>query len=268
MSTLDRHHARAAYDALARGYDRFTAGHDQKTWTGTVLELATMSGLSGRRLLDVACGTGSPIGPTVARGFEVVGVDISPQMLELARGKVPEDVTLLCHDMRELPVLGEFDLVWALCDAVNYLQDPEELVTTFEGFRRNLADGGVVAFDVDTLATMRALYSSLLVVPGENEVLVCEGRTSEDLPSGGTATSFIDHLQLVHTPWWRRTRSVHHQRHHPEASIRAALEAAGFSWTRVWGTDATGRWHEPFDDLEHTKAVYTARISAPEHEGR
>jgi SAM-dependent methyltransferase len=258
-------HARAAYDALAPVYDRFTAGHDHVAWTGGILELAERAGLAGRRLLDVGCGTGSAIPPMLARGFDVRGVDISPAMVERAREKLGPDAELSVGDMRELPELGSFDLVWSLCDAVNYLRDEDELVAAFRGFRRNLAPGGIVAFDVDSLATLRALYSSLLVVPGADGVLVFEGRSAPDLPSGGAAEAWLDRLAPVEAPWWARVRGVHHQRHHPEPAIRRALGAAGLDCVGVWGTaPRTGARERPFDDLHHNKAVYIARASAPE----
>jgi SAM-dependent methyltransferase len=258
-------HARAAYDALAPVYDRFTADHDQEAWTGGILELAEQAGLPGRRLLDVGCGTGSAIPPMLARGFDVRGVDISEAMLERAREKLGPGIELSVADMRELPELGSFDLVWSLCDSVNYLRGEDELVAAFRGFRRNLAPGGIVAFDVDSLVTIRRLYSSLLVVPGDDGVLVFEGRSDPDLPSGGAAEAWLDRLAPAEEPWWSRVRGVHHQRHHPEPVIRRALEAAGLTCAGVWGTAAqTGASEQPFDDLRHNKAVYIARGSAPE----
>jgi SAM-dependent methyltransferase len=264
VTALSPDHARAAYDAFAPVYDRFTADHDQEAWTAGILELATAAGLGGMRLLDVGCGTGSAIPPMLARGFDVTGIDISAAMLERARVKVGPDVALSVRDMRDLPRLGRFDLVWSLCDSLNYLQGEDELVAAFRGFRRNLAPGGVVAFDVDSLATIRSLYSSLLVVPGEDAILVFEGRSPADLPSGAAAEAWVDRLVPEEAPWWSRVRGVHHQRHHPERSIRHALEAAGLACASVWGTNRDGSREQPFDDLRHNKAVYIARASALE----
>jgi SAM-dependent methyltransferase len=262
VTTLRADHARDAYDAFAPAYDLFTAGHDQQDWTGRMLELAESAGLAGRRLLDVGCGTGSAIPPMLARGFTVTGVDISERMLDRAREKLGTEIELSVQDMRDLPRLGSFDLVWSLCDSINYLQGEDELVAAFRGFRRNLAPGGVVAFDVDSLATIRTLYSSLLVMPGEEDVLIFEGRSAPDLPSGGSAEAWIDRLVPATAPWWSRVRAVHHQRHHPDPLVRRALEAAGLACVGVWGTEQDGGREQPFDDLRHNKAVYIARASA------
>ena len=73
------------------------------------------------------------------RGWEVTACDVSASMVELARAKVGEAAALSVADMRELPGFGEFELVWALDDAVNYLLSAEELEQALSGMRANLA---------------------------------------------------------------------------------------------------------------------------------
>jgi SAM-dependent methyltransferase len=248
---------REAYDALAPAYDLLTAGHDHAAWAAQLEELAAGAGLTGRRLLDVGCGTGSSALPMLARGYDDVGVDVSPGMLSLAREKLGPDVRLEPADMRRLPVLGAFDLVWSVADGVNYLA-PDELVSAFEGFRRNLAPGGLVVFDVDTLASFRLLYSSLIVVPGEDRVVMLEGQESPELEEGAAAIAHVDYLQLDSPPCWRRTRSVHRQHHHPPARLERALAAAGLRTLAAWGTDGAGASERPLDERRHNKAVYIA----------
>ncbi len=250
--------ARETYDALAPAYDLLTAGHDHAAWAAQLEALALQAGLSGRRLLDVGCGTGSSALPMLARGYEVVGVDVSPGMLSLAREKLGPGVRLEPADMRRLPVLGAFDLVWSVSDGVNCLA-ADELEAAFAGFRRNLAPGGLVVFDLDTLASFRALYSSLIVVPGEGRVVVFDGQESEELGEGAVAAAHIDFLELDSPPWWRRTRAVHRQRHHPPAEVRRALAAAGLRTVAVWGTDGAGASEQPLDERRHNKAVYIAQ---------
>jgi SAM-dependent methyltransferase len=257
-------HAREAYDALAPGYDALTAHHDHEGWTGNLLERAQAAGLRGQRLLDVACGTGNTLVPMVARGFRASGVDVSPAMLAEAEGKLTPDVRLMAGDMRALPRLGEHDLVWSLGDACNYLQTPEELVQAFEGFRRNLAPEGVIVIDVNTLATFRRLYSSLLVIPGRERVVIVEGKGDPGLPSGAAAVAWLDRLERGAHGWWTRTRSVHHHRHHAPETIRAALDAAGLRCVAEFGAQLTGALEHPVDELRHSKAVYIARRGAPE----
>jgi SAM-dependent methyltransferase len=267
-SRLDDDHARLAYDALAPVYDLLTAGHDHATWARQLEELARRAGLTGNRLLDVGCGTGSSARPMLERGYEVVGVDLSPEMLERARDKLGGAVRLELADMRALPALGAFDLVWSVADGVNCLLEPAELVAAFSGFRRNLAPGGLAVFDVDTLASFRALYSSLLVATSDAGVALFDGQARADLGPGSLAEAFVERLEPAAAPWWRRVRAVHRQRHHPADAIEAALAAAGMRCVAVWGTDGAGGSEQPLDELRHNKAVYIAQVAAPQTERR
>jgi SAM-dependent methyltransferase len=261
-------HARIVYDVLAPLYDRFTAGHRHSAWAGQLEELARRAGLAGRRLLDVGCGTGASAEPMALRGYDVVGVDVSEGMLAAARERLGPEVRLDCADMRALPALGTFDLVWSVSDAVNYLLSEAELVDAFAGFARNLAPHGIVVFDAHTLASFRTLYSSLLVAHADEGVLVFEGRADGDLEAGSSAEAQVDRLEPAAPPFWRRARAVHRQRHHPRARLEAALIAAGLQCVAVWGTDGAGASEQPLDELRHNKAVYIAQHVALDGERR
>jgi SAM-dependent methyltransferase len=262
VTALRPDHATVAYEALAPGYDVLTREHDHGHWTALLEAKALEAGLRGQRLLDVGCGTGNTIVPMIDRGYEVTGVDVSSAMLAEASRKLGSGARLVIGDMRDLPVLGEFDLVWALGDALNYLQSEAELARAFFGFRQNLSADGVVVVDVNTLATFRTTYTSRVAVPAEDRVITLEGHGSRDVASGGTATAVIDRLERQPSGEWRRVRSEHHHRHHPEREMRRALADAGLECIQVYGTQPTGVIEAPMDELRHAKAVYIARASA------
>jgi SAM-dependent methyltransferase len=263
LRALPDDHARLAYDVLAPGYDDLTRGHDHDGWTALLEARAREAGLCGTRLLDVACGTGNTMLPMLERGYEVVGVDISDAMLAEARRKTDGRARVIRADMRELPAIGEFDLVWCLGDALNYVDTPDELAATFAGFRRNLAPDGVVVFDVNSLGTFRVLYSSLYAVPSDDRVVLLEGHGNPELESGGAAETWIDRLEPQTSGFWVRTRSTHHHRHHPDVSVRATLARAGLVCCGAYGTQTTGVIEAPLDELFHAKALYIARHGAP-----
>src|SRR3954454_2667148 len=113
--------AAEAYDGLAPAYDAFTAAHEYVRWLDYLEGLAVEHGLRGKALLDVGCGTGKSFLPMLEKGYDVVACDLSPQMAERAREKMPTGAArVLVADMRELADLGAFDLVTCLDDAINY----------------------------------------------------------------------------------------------------------------------------------------------------
>jgi SAM-dependent methyltransferase len=252
-------HARAAYDAFAPHYDAFTAHHDYDTWTTTLEGLARECGLRGRRLLDVACGTGKSFLPYLDRGYEVVACDVSPAMVEVAAQKAGDRGRVEVGDMRELPRLGAFDLVCCIDDAMNYVLAYDELVSTFASFARNLAPGGVVLFDVNSVITYRTFFASMSVVIGDDRVLVWDGHAGPSFGAGDLAQATLEALNRREDGTWWRERSVHHQRHHPHATVDSALRRAGLQRVAVRGMHLDGTMTDDFDELVNSKAVYVAR---------
>jgi SAM-dependent methyltransferase len=251
-------HARRAYETFAPFYDDFVAAHENHEWTRMLLEVARSAGLRGRRLLDVACGTGESFVAMLDRGFEVTACDISPAMVAIAREKAGGRATVLEHDMRALPRLGRFDLVWCLGDALNYLHRRDELDAAFAGIAANLAPDGVVVFDVNTLATFRDVYSSLRVLPSAEQVIVLDGHGAGALAAGGVAEVWIERLMPVDGERWARSRSVHHHRHHAAATLEASLASAGLAVVARYGSTPAGLEPE-LDEQRHIKAVFAAR---------
>jgi SAM-dependent methyltransferase len=264
VTAVGSDHAQIAYDALAPHYDAFTAHHDYDQWTTTLERLAHARGLRGRRMLDVACGTGKSFLPFLERGYDVTACDVSEAMLRLAALKAGDRARLEVHDMRALPTLGSFDFVCCLDDAVNYLLDTDELTAALASLRRNLAPGGVVVFDVNTLRAYRTFFASTTVVPDSRHVLIMDGHATPTFRAGGIAQSTFELLCCGAEGTWRRRRSVHYQRHHPQPVIQAALHDAGLRPVGLYGMQLDGSVTEGFDETENSKAVYIARHRAHE----
>lgn len=247
--------ARETYEAIASAYDEYVSalGYENERWTGTILAQAEESGLEGRRLLDVGCGTGLSAIPMLDRGWEVTACDVSPSMLEIARGRIGDRVELLLADMRELPELGEFDLVWALNEPVNYLANEGELEATLAGMGRNLAPQGVGALDTMTLKTVRFFFGEEAVVEGNGKRFLWRGSVSpEEVLSGSTHDVSFEvegEPSLTH---------LHRFRHFPEAQVLAAIEAAGLRSVGVFGEE-DGDLYPGLDEERHTQAVYFFR---------
>jgi SAM-dependent methyltransferase len=239
--------AAAAYDALAPGYDAFTAHHDYATWTAGLLGLARGYGLAGRRVLDVGCGTGKSLLPLIDTGWEGVGCDASAGMLAHAAPALRTRATLHHLDARRLPSLGAFDLVWALDDVANYMLDADELIALLRGMAANLAPGGVLLFDTNTLWTYRTFFASEVVCRDGAATMVWRGLAGRDFAAGGLAQADLDGV-------------IHAQRHHPADVVGACIAEAGLVAVGVHGQFPDGRFEQPLDEERHNKAIHVARL--------
>ena len=252
--------AERTYEAMAPVYDDFTAHHDYEGWLADLVTALERHGLQGKRLLDVGCGTGKSFMPMLPRGWEVTGCDISPAMLELAREKAGEGVRLEVANMLELPRFGEFDLIWALDDAINYLLSPEELERALVGIRANLAPNGLLLFDVNELLAYRTFFAETEVVERGGQRLVWSGLAAADVAPGSICES---RLEVVSDDSNAKTAEApvltHRQRHFPEAEVLAALERAGLECLDIFGIYTDGILKQPLDVSTHTKAIYIAR---------
>lgn len=250
--------AEVAYEAIAPVYDDFTAHHNYELWLGELLPQLRRHGLRGHRLLDVGCGTGKSFLPMMERGWEVTACDISPSMLDLARAKAGDGARLTVADMRELPAFGEFDLVWSLDDAVNYLLSAEELRSALSGMRSNLAPGGLLLFDVNTLRTYRTFFARTQTVERDGLRLIWRGQGSGDAEPDSISEARFE-VEAGEGPKASVETHVHRQRHFPEAVVREALEAAGLKCLDLFGHGEDAVLEQPLEELAHEKAVYIAR---------
>lgn len=259
MTTATLDPAEAAYDALAPAYDVLTADYDYDAWLDAIERVAMAHGLGGRRVLDVACGTGKSFVPLLERGYDVTACDISDAMLRVARAKVGTRALLLRLDMRALPALGRFDLITCLDDSLNYLPDERALIDTLTGMRANLAPRGVLVFDVNALRTYRGPFAGDWVVDGDDCLVAWRGRTEPDLGPGGCAELVLDtFLRPAGAEEWSRHRAVHRQFHHPADRLERALAAAALTLRARLGQLPGAELDDRFDELEHAKALYVA----------
>lgn len=253
--------AEIAYEAIAPYYDDFTSHHDYELWLGNLLPELERLGLRGDRLLDVACGTGKSFIPMLERGWKVTACDISAAMVELARAKVGDAAELSVADMRDLPNFGEFDLVWCLDDAINYLLSGGELEQALSGMRRNLRAGGLLMFDVNSLESYRTFFAEEVVVERGGRRLVWKGRSSAGAEPGTITEASFEVLPAAGEDGPSIPPEMHRQRHFPEAEVLAALDRAGLECLEVFGHHEDAVLRQPFQDEAHSKAVYIARAA-------
>jgi hypothetical protein len=157
--------------------------------------------------------------------------------------------------MRRLPVLcAGADLVTCLDDAVNYLLEPDDLKAALAGMRANLRPGGLLVFDVNTLATYRAVFCEGVSWGDGAETYASVGEPRA-VEAGGLFATTLQARSGVDL----LTESRHVQRHHGAVEIDRALLAAGLEALGCYGSLADGSTERPPDEQRHVKTVVVAR---------
>ena len=141
------------FTEIARHYDRLMSNVPYRLWVDYLQKILARIGAKPRNVLDVACGTGNVTEEIYDRGYDVVGIDIQPEMIEIARNKAEESsrpIRYYVQDMAELKVDGRFDLAVSLFDSFNYITDPNDLARGMARIFDHLVPGGLLIFDVNT----------------------------------------------------------------------------------------------------------------------
>ncbi|MEA2399141.1 MAG: hypothetical protein QOK25_2697 [Thermoleophilaceae bacterium] len=263
LTAIRASEAFTAYEAFAPFYDRFTADHGHEGWMADVEAMARAHGLRGRRLLDVACGTGNSFMPMLRWGYEVTACDLSPAMVERARRKLAGRGHVVVADMRSLPWRGCFDLATCVDDAINYLLSLSDVVAALRSIREALVPGGLVVFDVNSLATYRSGFSGEQTLDCDGTSFRWVGEADSRMSPGDVAAATIE---LVQSDGSGRPIGRHVQRHHSIDEIRLACEEAGLQSLEFRGQVPGGELVPDADEECHTKIVCVA--TRPRREGK
>ena len=143
-----------AYSGFAKVYDLFMDNIPYEEWTAYVKELLSEEGIEDGILLDLGCGTGSVTELLAKSGFDMIGIDNSEEMLDIAMEKRDEsglDILYLLQDMREFELYGTVKGVVSICDSMNYILDDEDLLDVFKLVHNYLDNNGIFIFDMNTM---------------------------------------------------------------------------------------------------------------------
>jgi SAM-dependent methyltransferase len=244
-----------AYDVLAPVYDDLSTPQVHAQWLGGIERLALEHGLKGRRLLDVACGTGNSFLPLLARGYDVTACDVSPRMAARARAKAPA-ASVLVADMRRLPLLGAFDLVTCLDDGLNHLTQPSDVLAALTGMRHNLAPAGLIAFDI----ALPSAYSEAAdaVIETSEHLVARRGGAARLKRPGDTVELVVDVFSRRGDGAWDRRQMRQRHRHYPVSCIVAALQRAGLRVVTACGQRRGGVLTSALDEECDRKAFFLA----------
>lgn len=159
-----------SYENFARVYDELMDNVPYEEWAQFILNLLQDRKITEGLVLELGCGTGKLMTLLGKAGFDMIGVDNSVEMLQIAREKTSQDFLYLLQDMREFELYGTVKAVISVCDSVNYITKKEELRKVFQLVNNYLDPEGVFIFDFNTEYKYRELIGETVIAEDREDV--------------------------------------------------------------------------------------------------
>lgn len=262
---MEKEQDKSAYTALAWIYDRLNREIDYEKWADFVEEcFRRYSKIPVELMLDLACGTGRMTTVLRSRGYDMIGIDGSADMLNEAFLRSENmDILYLQQDMRDFELYGTVSAVTCCLDSMNYLVEDGDLIRAIRNVRLYLEPGGLFLFDMNTPYKFEHIYGNEAYI-FDDELPAETAENGETLPpvpvycgwqnSYDKATKRCDFLLSIFLSWadgkYTRYDEEQEERCYTFDEVKQALEANGFALLGTYGdydfgevNDKTERWY-------------------------
>ncbi len=240
-----------SYEALAAVYDHLGEKIDYAAFADLYERCFARYGIKPQLLLDLGCGTGSMTLELASRGYDMIGVDASAQMLSRAMSRMYAEgksgILFLQQDMREFELYGTVGAVVSTLDCVNYLTGDGDLDRCFSLVHNYLDPDGVFLFDVNTPHKFRTVYGDNAYVL-ENEQTLCAWQNEYDEETR-LCHFYLSVFREEKDGRYTREDEEQTERCYTKEELEHALTRAGFADITFFGdtdmsapTDTTERW--------------------------
>ena len=218
-----------AYEALAVSYDRLTNDVDYEATVDFYYEILKQEGLKPRTAVDLACGTGSVTAILARRGLQVIGVDMSEEMLTVASQKTG-DAWFICQKLQELRLPKAVDLAVCALDSLDYITNPADCREAIRRTYKYLNPGGIFIFDVNTPEKLRAMDGQVFLDEDDDVYCVWRGEFEEQT----NICSYGMDLFQRKGNLWERSFEEHREYAYSADQLVGYLKKAGFTHIRVY----------------------------------
>ena len=247
------------YDAIAHIYDKINKDIDYSAWAD-FCERAFERYLVAKPeiVLDLACGTGSMTVELAKRGYDMIGVDLSEDMLNEAYTRsIGAGILYLCQDMRSFELYGTVGAAVCCLDSMNYLLTDADLLQCFKTLHNYLDPDGLLLFDVNTPYKFKHVYSDNAYIledeidygDGDISAVFCGWQNSFDAESG-ICDFYLTVFDENEDGSYTRTEEHQRERCYDLDTIKKNLSASGFEYLGCFSdfdfsepNEQTERWY-------------------------
>ena len=240
-----------SYEALAAVYDALGEDIDYQDIADFYEAAFVRAGLTPTLVLDLGCGTGKMTVELAERGYDMIGIDGSTEMLAHAMTRKYEknlpSILFLQQDMRAFELYGTVGAVVSSLDCINYLTGEGDLDRCFSLVHNYLDPGGIFLFDVNTPYKFKNIFGNNAYIL-ENEDCYCGWQNEYDEESG-LCRFYLSVFREEADGTYLRTDEEQTERCYDFKTLSDALSRAGFTDIALYGdtkfgppTDKTERW--------------------------
>ena len=230
-----------SYDEFAAVYDLLMDNVPYREWTGRIIAELKKAGIDDGLVLELGCGTGTVCELMADAGYDMTGVDNSPQMLEAANEKKissGHDILYLLQDMRAFELYGTMRAIICICDSINYLSDKQDLLKCFKLVNNYLDPGGLFIFDFNTVHKYRDIIGDAVIAENRDSCsFIWENEYDEQ-------EQINDCLLTIYSERedgaYERSEEEHVQRGYELSEIKELIEAAGLEFIKAWDGEGDG----------------------------
>lgn len=241
-----------AYSDFARVYDIFMDETPYAEWCDLIVDLLKKNGthenISDENLkqekntiLDLGCGTGTLTQLLAKKGYDMIGIDNSQEMLQIAiekKEKSDLDILYLQQDMREFELYGTVGAVISVCDSLNYLLNEEDILTTFRLVNNYLYPGGLFIFDFNTVYKYEVVIGDATIAENREDCsFIWENYYHEKEEINEYDLTLFVKNDNEGPNSFSRFEETHYQRGYRLEQIKNLIETAGLEFVTAFDAD-------------------------------
>ena len=221
-----------AYTGFAQVYDTFMDNVPYDEWGEYLVSLLKKYGVEDGLVLDMGCGTGAMTRYLDAHGYDMTGIDLSEEMLTIAKEKSSPDILYLLQDMREFELYGTMRAAVSVCDSMNYILEEEDLLQVFSLVNNYLDPGGLFIFDMNTIHKYRDVIGDTTIAEDrEDGSFIWENSYDEET---GINTYELALFIPREDGLYEKDEEVHYQRAYSLEKIKELIGKAGMELLAVY----------------------------------
>lgn len=226
------------YAGFAKVYDCFMDDVPYGIWRDFLVEMLRENGIENGLVCELGCGTGRMTRLLAQSGYDMIGIDVSQEMLSIAREQESSGILYLAQDMREFELYGTVRAVVSVCDSMNYLLEESDLLQVFQLVNNYLDPEGLFLFDLNTDYKFRELMGERTFSEHREEgSLVWDNYYDEEEKINEYAlTIFVHEGQGL----YRKYEETHYERSFRLDEIVRLLRQAGMRFIRACDAEDYG----------------------------